>query len=220
MKSVNRPSWVTKYEEVGLPTGWADEVLDKHSDQLLEKSGNSLSPVKYTDIDILELDQEPMDQFPDPSDETTFIETVLAVFDFLSAFARNIPDSDSEIHTLYQKIRYNERFEEQFDFPDFYRFCRQIQYNKIHKLAEYQRLQKTYENYIDTVEPETGSRWIVEYKSLRCELLVQGEGSRISDDTVDPTMYGQVTDIISDGDGVVELGEFVSVPINGFIEKV
>lgn len=222
MKSSKRPSWVTKYEEVGLPPEWADKPLEKHSDNLIEEAENSLSPVKYVDINILELDDEPMSQFPDPPEGTTFIETVLAVFDFLKSFAKNIPQNDSDIHSLYEQINNDDRFETGFEFPDFYKFCRQIQYNRIDKLSEYQRLQETYKNYIDTVDPETGSKWIIEHEGTKYRFLVQGEKSNVSGGEADPSIYGQITGVISEDNDEkeLELGEFVSIPPSGFVESL
>lgn len=221
MKSSKRPSWVTKYEEVGLPPEWADKPLEKHSDNLLEEADNSLSPVKYVNIDILELDDEPMSQFPDPPEGTTFIETVLAVFDFLKSFAKNIPQNDGDIHSLYERIKNDDRFKTEFEFPDFYRFCRQIQYNRIDKLSEYQRLQETYKNYIDSLDPEAGSKWIVEHEETKYKFLVQAEKSDVYESETKPSIYGQITGVISeDNEKGLELGEFVSVPPSDFIEKL
>ena len=215
-----RPSWVKNYEDLGLPIEWADSTLDKHPEELLQSVKGDLSPLRYIDINILKLEEESLSQFPDPPDGFTFIETVLAIFDFLQSFARNVPEKDNELYQLYENIEDSRKFEIDNDFPDFYQFCRQIQYNRIDQITEYKTLQKTYENYIDAADPEKGSEWLIEHDGVKYAFLVQSEKSEFSLDTDDPAVYGQITEIVSEGEEALELGEFISLSPRDFIEEV
>jgi len=50
---------------------------------------------------------------------------------------------------------------------------------------------------------------------------VQGEKSNVYGSEADPSIYGQITGIISGDNGEeLELGEFVSVPPSDFVEEL
>jgi hypothetical protein len=219
VNKLDKPIWVEKYVEIGLPEDWADKVIEKHEEELIFELSSELSPIKYTEVNFNDIENQSLDKFPDPPEKYTFTEVVLLLFDVIYEFSKNIPEEDNEIYSIYKEIEKKNYFDTTPEFSDFYKFCRQIQYNSIKSKTQYRKLDRTYNEYIDVNIPEINTKWIVKFEGSKCKVQVQEQKSNVSDNTIDVKIYGQVVEIIDDPNGEFDLGEFVNLPVNYFIRE-
>jgi hypothetical protein len=219
VNKLNKPIWVREYSEAGLPEDWADEFLQSHEDELISKLSNDLSPIKYANLNFNNIENQPLNDFPTPPNGYTFTEVVLLLFDVLYEFSKNLPKADKKIYSIYKNIEKKDYFDIYIDFPEFYEFCRQIQYNSIQSTKEYRKLEKTYNKYINDI-PSPNTEWIVEFKESKCKVQVQDTTSKLTKYSTEITIYGQVINIIEDPDDNFNLGEFITLPVENFVEKV
>lgn len=205
----DRPEWVTNFQEIEFPADWADSEIDRYPQNVIESS--DISPLRNSTIDINNLESISRDQLPEVATGSTVLETMKALFDLLDSFSNNIPKSDREIYDVYQTAEESNNLKIDAKFSEFYRFCRQFQYNKITDTRIYKIVSSGYDKYTISEDPEIGSTWLVNRNDRKYNLRVQSILKQSDNDLIDPLVYGQVVEIKMDKESSVDVGDFVTV---------
>lgn len=209
---IYRPNWIKAYSDVGFPKDWADDVVRKYDQDFVSETTENYSPVRLADDSLGSVLEE-----VDDSGKFTKTESIAFLLDLLIEFSEHIPEDDKDIYGIYEKIQYNDRLSVQVEFPEFYAFCRKVQYSNVENIPEYRTVNKAIEKYTFKEKPDSESVWEIKYKDTPCKVEIIGEVPMISEDIIDPPLYCRILDVKQQmTDSEVAEDEFVQIPAENF----
>lgn len=207
-----RPQWVSKYRILGFPEGWADQALQRHSEQFLSKLSSDIEPLENVTVDINDMKDEPVSQFPEPPQERTRIEILILLIDLMKSFSEYVPKRDRDIYEMYIQANKSELFEVDVDFPEFYKFARKVQYTDIKDIGYYKLINQAFHNYVlRSADPERGSVWEIPYNDCVYTVEVKGKVPIVNEEIADPEIYCEIVDATCSDENEIE-GQFASIP--------
>lgn len=193
MKS--RPYWITKYTELGFDKDWLDSVIDEYNSDLIDKTTEDYSPLKFIDIDILNINSrtEIISHLDIP--DTYPLVTILSfVYDVIDEFSHNIPSQDDQIYELYTDICGSSEFYSNFEFSDFYIFCRKLNDINIHRTRAYTIIHEAKDRYTYDKYPIPESKWNIVFNNINMTVKIVDEVQKINNNVIDPYMIVEVLD--------------------------
>lgn len=195
--NIYRPKWVKKYAEIGFEQEWADDIIEKHGEDLPKQLSNKFTIENYYKINPLNLENESkiLSKINIPKGYT-LSEVLLFILDCLNNFGKNIPDSDSEIYKLYTKMTEHEEIQINIDFEEFYVFARRMKYTDITQTSSYKTLEQTVKYYTLNTVPLEGSVWTVPYKNGTVEIKVLDTNKNGATRIYDSNIYVKIQNII------------------------
>lgn len=215
----DRPEWVTKYRLLGLPKGWADPALEKHNKSFIDSISKEISPIRNTSINITNLKDSPIDEIPSPPEDHTKIEVLLLLMDLLDCLSSSIPTKDRDIYSMYEDAIDSPLFKLDSEFPDFYKFCREIQYTDIREINYYKLIDEAFKKYVlRSADPEKGSIWEIPYENGVYKVKVKGKVPIVNERIADPEIHCEIIETVDDKGSVVEEGTLTTIPPKSFNE--
>lgn len=206
----DRPQWVTKYRLLGLPRGWADSALEKHTDKFISEVSSAVEPLENVTVDVTDMQAEPVSQFPQAPDQHTRIEVLILIIDLIERFSSHVPKRDRDIYDMYEQSVNSPLFSVGVDFPDFYKFARETQYTDITRINYYKLINQTFKNYVlRSADPERGSVWEIPYEDDIYKVKVKGKVPIVNEEIADPEIYCEV---MSSKDEEDPTDDFASIP--------
>lgn len=207
-----RPLWVKKFEDTNVGIGWCDRTLSKYSDNLTHNLPMSVSPERFALINPLQIEEhEEISQFIDVPKNNQLPDVLLFILDMLSDFAKAVPTNDSDIYQLYKKMSSSPEFYTEYEFPQFYMFCRRIQYVDISSLQQYEVISNLQDNTQMNVDEIKGKEITIEYEGDVLDVRIK-------------EIYFQnvLVDIldVSDGDNSNSDGEEIVVPLETILVEL
>lgn len=192
-----QPVWAKKYIDIGFPNDWIDSVIEKYDKDLPKQLGPEISPEKYYNINLLNFENNHniLSDITIPHGYT-LSEILLFLLDVLDSFGKNMPDLDSDIFELYNKMKKHKNIECEMNFEDFYIFARKLKYTNIKQTKSYKLLAKTVKYYTLNTIPLKGSTWIVPYKEGKIKIKVINPNDSIGIRIHDSKIYVKIIDVL------------------------
>jgi hypothetical protein len=191
---MKRPKWVTKYSNIGLKKHWLDPVLEEYLNDFITKTSSKYCPFNFVKTDILNCESKFNIKNIDIPKDYKITYAIKFIYDTISTLSEFIPKKDKEIYDMYNNIQECDKFDCDYNFSDFYEFCRQIQYVNIKQTKSYKLINKAEEKYIYDDFPTKGSKWSVEYCNNLLKIEVIEPVIKISNDIIDPNMEAKIID--------------------------
>lgn len=175
----DRPVWVKKFEDTDLGTEWCDRTLSKYSEDLLHNLPMSMSPEKFALINPLQIQEhEEIAQFIDVPKNKQLPDVLLFILDMLSDFAKAVSTDDSDIYRLYKQMDSAPEFYTDYDFPQFYLFCRRLQYVDISSLQQYEFISALRESSKISMDEIKDRELNIEYEDENLDVRIKQVYSR------------------------------------------
>lgn len=193
MKS--RPYWITKYTEIGFDKNWLDSVIDKYNYDFVDKTTEDYSPLKFIDIDILNINSHTDIKNHLEIPDTYPLVTILSfVYEVIDEFSHNIPSQDNKIYELYTNICDSSDFYSDYEFSDFYIFCRRLNDINIPRTRAYTIIHKAKNRYTYDKYPIPESKWNISFNNIDMTVKIIDEVQEINNNIIDPYMRVEVLD--------------------------
>jgi hypothetical protein len=174
-----KPVWVKKFKDTDLGVDWCDRTLSKYSENLLYNLPISMSPERFALINPLQIQEhEEIAQFIDVPKNKQLPDVLLFILDMLSDFAKAVSTDDSDIYGLYKQMDSSPEFYTDYDFPQFYLFCRRIQYVDISSLQQYEIISTFRERSRITMDEIKDEEMSIEYNDENLEVRIKQVYSR------------------------------------------
>jgi hypothetical protein len=170
-----RPVWVEKFSRTNIEEEWCDRTLSEYPNSLVSNLPNSTAPENFAIINPLDIqNHKEISHIIDVPNRHTVPDVLMFVMDMLEDFAEALPRQDREIHQLYNQMDNSEGFYTDYDFADFYVFCRRIQYADMSQLRQYKLFSNLQETNTLPNEISVGSVTEVEYNGQLIDIKVEG----------------------------------------------
>lgn len=174
-----RPVWVKKFKDTDLGIDWCDRTLSKYSENLIYNLPISMSPERFALINPLQIQEhEEIAQFIDVPKNKQLPDVLLFILDMLSDFAKAVSTDDSDIYALYKQMDSSPEFYTDYDFPQFYLFCRRIQYVDISSLQQYEIISTFRERSRITMDEIKDEEMSIKYNDENLEVRIKQVYSR------------------------------------------
>lgn len=180
---MNRPDWVVTYaQNLQLDENWADDVISTY-DTISTIHPHYPHRILSIDINSLRDDALFMEEIHTSSDHS-IITMSLLYLDLLDSFTNNIPQNDTKLYNLFNKIQTYYTID--IDFPEFYEFCRKLEHIHISTVPDYKILQAINETKILQKSVAKNSIWNINYKNTELKVKIM--------DFVDPMQLENIVD--------------------------
>lgn len=184
--------WAKEYESIGFKENWLDPIISRHGEDVINDLSELIKPEQYYGIRVPDIEKYNYQIPKDILDDYSRTNCILVILDTLDEFSRQLPETDSEIFDLYTEIQDETDLETTDSFPDFYRFCRDLQHNEIKVTKEYRMISKTHNKFNSQRKIREGSIWILEYKNKELKVKVKGKVPTVGHRTVDRKIYCEI----------------------------
>lgn len=209
---MDRPEWVKKYKQVmGFPENWADSALRKHKTEFVNNVSDEISPLNSINKFDIKSFEDNRNNFLHTFNRLDNIDEIFLCIDLIKCFSKYMPEEDKELYSLYEKIFDSPHFNFKAEFPEFYTFCRKIQYMKIENTEIYNSIRMAYNKYsFYDSEPSKGSIWKISEDGHKYKVKVEGKISISEKNILDPEVYCKILDVCDGKDGCIDIGSYRS----------
>lgn len=169
-----RPAWIEKFGSTSIEDEWCDRTLSEYPDSLVNNLPNSTAPENFAIINPLNIqNHKEISHIINVPYRHTVPDVLMFIMDMLEDFADALPREDKQIYDLYNQMDSSEGFYTDYDFADFYVFCRRIQYADMNQLKQYKLFSNLQETNTLPNKISIGSVTEVEYNGQLIDVQVE-----------------------------------------------
>lgn len=169
-----RPAWIEKFDSTSIGHQWCDKTLSEYPDSLVENLPSSTAPENFVVINPLDIqNHKEISHIIDVPYRHTIQDVLMFVMDMLEDFADALPKEDQQIYDFYNQMNNTEGFYTDYNFAEFYVFCRRVQYADMKQLEQYKMFSNLQETNTLPNEISVGSITEVDYKGQLIDVQVE-----------------------------------------------